>query len=155
VNDSRSLRFLTAALLVSWAPGSWWCCCSAHAADPAPDAVAATAADQDDARSHRCCSAPAATASRAVPGGDECCPLDSDEAPACGCLHGTTEATLPAVVTVPPTDTDGGTDLDLLAAVPAVLAAAMKPALSGSMCRGSPRPLPARSLLSLHCLLTT
>jgi hypothetical protein len=90
-----------------------------------------------------------------MPAGNECCPLDSDEAPSCGCLHGTTDATLPAVTTVPPVDTDGGTDLDLLAAMPPAIVAAMKPAPSGSTCRGSPRPVPAPSLLSLRCLLTT
>jgi hypothetical protein len=146
---------LTALLLVSWAPGSWWCCCSAHAAEPAPDVVATAGADRDDPHIQSCCSGPAVTASPAIDAGNECCPLDSDEAPSCGCLHGATDAALPAVTTAPPTDKGGGADLDLLAAMSPAIVAATKPAATGSMCRGSPRAAPAQSLLSLRCLLTT
>ena len=51
-----------------------------------------------------------------------------------------------------PSDAD---DLDLLAALPPAIVAATKRAPSGPTCRGSPRPMPAQSLLSLRCLLTT
>ena len=151
MNDSRFLRLLMMALLVTWSPGSWWCCCGAHAEGPAPDVAA-------DSHATSCCSerqvaTPSAIAT--ITAGNECCPLDSDEAPSCGCLHGAANAALPAVATVPPAGNGDGPDLDLLAELPPALAGAATMGRHVSTCRGSPQPVPARTRLSLGCLLTT
>jgi hypothetical protein len=133
------------ALLATWSPGSWWCCCDAHADVPEPDIVAPS-----------CCSEPDVTASPAIAAGDECCPLDSDEAPSCGCLHGSIDAALPAVATTAPSPGDAAQQgVDMLAELPPALAGAAAIGRPVTTCRGSPLPTPALSLLSLHCLLTT
>jgi hypothetical protein len=142
LKDSRFLRLLMVALLATWSPGSWWCCCSAHAEAPEPDVVASS-----------CCQAPDVTAPPAVADGDDCCPLDADEAPTCGCLHGTADAALAAVTCAAPGHAAAGS-VDMLAELPA-LATAPAVGRHVSTCRGSPRHLPARTLLSLGCLLTT
>ncbi|MHC4219360.1 MAG: hypothetical protein ACYSU7_13010 [Planctomycetota bacterium] len=158
MKDNRLGRLMTVALLATWSPGSWWCCCSADAAEPAPETVAAT----DDADAHGCCSAsevpaPVATfpAAHGDGGDDGCCPVNSDEAPSCGCLHGPSDAALPAAALTAPTGHGDGPDLDLLAELSPAVAFLTTPAHPGSTCRGSPRSLSARSLLSLHCMLTT
>ena len=136
------------ALLVTWSPGSWWCCCGAHADAPESDVAA-------DSQATSCCSERGVTAPLAVTAADECCPLNSDEAPSCGCLHGAVNSALPAVATVPPAGHGDGPDLDLLAELPPALAGAATMGRHVSTCRGSPQPVPARTLLSLGCLLTT
>jgi hypothetical protein len=112
-------------------------------------------ADRYDGHAERCCSEPDVSMSLADGADDGCCPLNPDEAPSCGCLHGAANAALPTVATAPPTGNDGGPDLDLLAELPPAIVAVTTPRHSGSTCRGSPRPVPAHSLLSLGCLLTT
>jgi hypothetical protein len=148
LNDNRFLRLLVVACLVTWSPGSWWCCCGAHADAPESDVAA-------DSHATSCCSERGVTAPTAVTAADECCPVNSDEAPSCGCLHGAANAALPAVATVPPADNGDGPDLDLLAELPPALAGAATMGRHHSPCRGSPQPIPARTLLSLGCLLTT
>jgi hypothetical protein len=149
VNDNRLLRLLMVALLVTWSPGSWWCCCGAHADAAEPDVAT-------DSHATSCCSEPDITPSPAVTAGDTCCPLDSDEAPSCGCVHGPVDGALPVAAT---TATSPGDDarqgLDMLAELPPALAGVATISCDVSTCRGSPRPVPAHTLLSLGCLLTT
>jgi hypothetical protein len=151
LNDSRFLRLLMVALLVTWSPGSWWCCCGAHDADPAPD----VAADSD---AMSCCSERLVTPPpiASIDAGNECCPLNSDEAPSCGCLHGPSDAALPVVATTAPSPGDDARQgVDMLAELPPALTGAPAISRHESTCRGSPRAGPAQTLLSLGCLLTT
>jgi hypothetical protein len=145
------------ALLATWSPGSWWCCCAADG-EPAPDTVTATTVQTGEAQGHGCCSGPEAPApveTTPAAHGDGCCPLNSDETPSCGCIHGPADAALPAATTVVATGHDSGPDLDLLAEIPPAIVAVTAPGFLGAACRGSPQRVPARSLLSLGCLLTT
>jgi hypothetical protein len=149
VNDNRFLRLLMVALLVTWSPGSWWCCCGTHA--DAAEPVVAT-----DSYATSCCSEPDVTPSPALTAGDECCPIGSDEAPSCGCVHGSIDAALPAVATTAPSPGDDpGQGADMLAELPPVLAGIAALGHHASACRGSPRAGPTQTLLSLHCQLTT
>ncbi|MHC4130077.1 MAG: hypothetical protein ACYTBR_14160 [Planctomycetota bacterium] len=151
MNDNRLMRLLMVAILVTWSPGSWWCCCGTHADASEPDAT-------PDSHAASCCSQPDDTPSPAktvLAAGDDCCPIGSDETPSCGCLHGSIDAALPAVATTAPSADDTGQGVDLLAELPPALAGATTISRHVSACRGSPRAGPARTLLSLHCLLTT
>ncbi len=145
--DSRFKRLLTALLVATWSPGQW-CCCGAHATGANLDVQASEAS---------CCTAPAEPVETARASG--CCDgcedeRHGDEGP-CGCLHGPSDASLPTVAAV---TAGGGLDkngFDALAVLPPALAV---PAVIGhrlSLCRGSPHAPRARSLLSLHCQLTT
>ncbi len=145
--DSRFTRLLTALLVATWSPGQW-CCCDAHGTGAGLEVQASEAS---------CCAAPTEPVETAEASG--CCAScegerHGDKVP-CGCLHGPADASLPTVATV----TSGGglekNGFDALAALPPTLAV---PAVIGhrvSLCRGSPHAPPARSLLSLHCQLTT
>jgi hypothetical protein len=82
-------------------------------------------------------------------------PRRRSEAPSCGCLHGSTDAALPAVATGPSPGDDARPGVDLLAELPPALAGAATIGRHVSTCRGSPRAGPPQTLLSLHCLLTT
>jgi hypothetical protein len=149
LNDNRFLRLLMVACLVTWSPGSWWCCCGTHADAAEPDVAT-------DSHATSCCSERGVTAPPAIAAADECCPLNSDEAPSCGCLHGSTDAALPAVATtVSSPGDDARQGVDLLAELPPALAGAATIGRHVSTCRGSPRAGPPQTLLSLHCLLTT
>jgi hypothetical protein len=150
VRDNRLLRMLTVVLLATWSPGTW-CCCHARAAEPAL------------AKAHHstCCTAhEAAAAMPAVPAapgggrGNDCCSPLPTKSPSCGCQHGAAVAALSAATTVPVTDDARGLDLGLLVSLPPALGAATTPGRLGLTCRGSPRCPPARSLLTLHCMLT-
>jgi hypothetical protein len=149
VNDNRFLRLLMVALLVTWSPGSWWCCCGAHADAPESDVA-------PDSHAMSCCSERGVTAPPAIAAADECCPLNSDEAPSCGCVHGSIDAALPAVATTASSPGDDARQgVDMLAELPPALAGAATIGRHVSTCRGSPRAVPAQTLLSLRCLLTT
>ncbi len=145
---SPSLRLLTAVLLATWSPGRW-CCCQAHAGGGALEVVETS-----------CCSAEPV----AAPAAKGCCTdggrdLPADERP-CGCVHGPNDVavTTPAIAAVggaaaPPT-------IDVLVELPPLIAAVG--IADATSCRGSPggwagpwAPPGDRSLLALHCQLTT
>jgi hypothetical protein len=86
--------------------------------------------------------------------GNDCCSPIPTEAPSCGCRHGAAAAALPAAATSPVTDGTCGLDLNLLVSLPPALGTVTATGRPGLTCRGSPRCPPARSLLTLHCMLT-
>ena len=146
--DSRFVRLLTALLVATWSPGQW-CCGGAHTGGSGLEVNVAEAS---------CCAVPADGA-QDDPATDTtgCCHgCDGQSVPgenSCGCLHGPTDAAVSTTVVV---TTHGGTGgFDALVELPAVLAVPAVIGHGNSMCRGSPHAPPARSLLSLHCQLTT
>lgn len=141
-------RLLAVLLMATWSPGHW-CCCQARAA-AAPQASAGQA--------HSCCAGRDETVhttpQRPAPchGTSGCGDTPDDDS--CGCLHASLDAVPPAVTAAPDGGTSGG--VDMLVALPPVITAVQTLAISpGTTCRGSPPPLRAQTLLSLHCQLTT
>jgi len=148
VFDSRFIRLLTVLLVATWSPGQW-CCCGTHAGGSDLEVNVSEAS---------CCSVPADGSEHASATESTGCCSSCNGQPApgensCGCLHGPTDAAVSAAVVVV---TQGGTeDFDAIVELPAVLAVPADMGHGNSMCRGSPHAPQARSLLSLHCQLTT
>ena len=142
---SRFMRLLTALLVATWSPGQW-CCCGAHAAGPDLQVQVSEAS---------CCAeqSPAAPAEAGCCGG--CTGEQSHDEGPCGCLHGPADAPVPTATALA---ADGRLAVDTFDALVALAPSLAAPTVTGhgvSLCRGSPHPPPARSLLSLHCQLTT
>lgn len=145
VFDSRFIRLLTALVVATWSPGQW-CSCDGHAAGPdlqVQVSGASCCAENDSATPARagCCGGCAGEQSH-------------DEGP-CGCLHGPTDAPARTAAAL---GTDGRLAVDSFDTLTARSPELTVPIVIGrgvSPCRGSPHAPPARSLLSLHCLLTT
>ncbi len=73
----------------------------------------------------------------------------------CGCIDIAAADAVPVGVAATSPWGTAAQQVDLLAELPAVDAAVVAARLPLRACRGSPRPAPAQTLLSLHCLLTT
>ncbi|MHC4414981.1 MAG: hypothetical protein ACYS0G_06840 [Planctomycetota bacterium] len=154
-----------ALLAATWSPGHWWCCCQAHAADTGPGAALWAGVAGGTEAPTACCSEKGDLPAPAWPdafaaGPDRCCgpdlgpPEPSPEGSPCGCVHGLPDAALPVAAIAPPPG-PASQSADLLVALPPALATISNGARGARCCRGSPRRVPARSLLSLGCLLTT
>ena len=144
--DSRFIRLLTAVLVATWSPGQW-CCCGTHAGGSSLEVQVSEAS---------CCARPTDAAKPATDTTRCCGNCEGEPSPgenSCGCLHGPTDAAVSATVVVTTQSGTGG--LDALVELPAVLALPAVIGHGNSMCRGSPHAPPPRSLLSLHCQLTT
>ncbi len=157
--DSGWLRLMATVLLATWSPAQW-CCCQGQAAEsPSGDAGALAAAGSTDCHVTACCSetasVPLAAAGPAPAPGCGCGPINPDERPSCRCVHGPSDVTLPVATNAPPPGNKGRFSVDLLAelsnAVTHLRAIGSQPA----NCRGSPRRVPAHSLYSIRCQLTT
>lgn len=143
--DSRFIRLLTALVVATWSPGQW-CGCDARAAGPDLQVQVSGAS---------CC----ADEGAAAPARAGCCggcagDQSHDEGP-CGCLHGPTDAPAPTAAALA---TNGRLVVDSFDALTALSPSFALPTIIGrgdSPCRGSPHAPRARSLLSLHCQLTT
>ncbi len=147
---SHSIRLLTALLVATWSPGHY-CCCQRAAAEPAAPAVNEPKA---------CCLEMSPdTASGGLPAtstaGCAEYPSDCGHRPLCGCISAAGDAVVPTGLATNSSFGAAAQQVDLLAELPAVDAAVVAALHPLRACRGSPRPAPAQTLLSLHCLLTT
>ncbi len=157
---SHPIRLLTALLVATWSPGHY-CCCQRAAAEPAPPAgdwVAATARAVSQPKA--CC---LETAPDTAPGGLPAtsivacaeCPSGGGHRPECGCISAAGDVIVPTGLAANSSFGAVAQQLDLLSELPAIDAAAAAARHPRRACRGSPRPAPSQTLLSLHCLLTT
>ncbi len=143
--DSRFIRLLTALLVATWSPGQW-CCCGAHAAGPDLQVQVSKAS---------CCAEKSPAAPDRAGCCDSCAGEQSHDDGPCGCLHGPADAPVPTAAALAADGRLAVDSFDALVALPRFLAV---PAVIGhgvSLCRGSPQAPPVRSLLALHCQLTT
>ncbi len=164
--DRPSIRILTALVAATWWPGHV-CCCQIAAADttsptpnipliaPAGHCLAETAsADQAS-----CCGKPAPEskplAGSSTSASCDGCASDSGHQPLCGCIDIAAADAVPVGVAATSPWGTAAQQVDLLAELPAVDAAVVAARHPLRACRGSPRPAPAQTLLSLRCLLTT
>lgn len=157
---SHPIRLLTALLVATWSPGHFCCCqrAAAEPASPAGDWVAATARAVSQPKA--CC---LETAPDTAPGGLPAtsivacaeCPSGGGHLPECGCISAAGDVIVPTGLAANSSFGAAAEQLDLLSELPAIDAAAAAARHPRRACRGSPRPAPSQTLLSLHCLLTT
>ena len=167
--DRPSIRILTALVATTWWPGHV-CCCQSAAADTTPptpltpsSTVIAPAghclAEVRSADQASCCGEPAPEsrplAESSTNASCDGCAFDSGHKPLCGCIDIAAGDAVPVGVTARSPWGTAVQQVDLLAELPAVDAAVVAARHPLRTCRGSPRPAPAQTLLSLHCLLTT
>ncbi len=154
--DSGWLRLMATVLLATWSPAQW-CCCQGQAAEsPSGDAGALAAAGSTDCHVTACCSEPASVPlASAAPGCGGCGPINPEDRPSCGCAHGQNDVALRVATNAPPPGNKGRFSVDLLAELPAAVTNLSAIGSQPANCRGSPRGVPAHSLYSLRCQLTT